>query len=94
MKNEKLFGDMTPKEIEEFEEKTNGKIIFNSLGENALSFQVTDQADIMLFIDKVDSTNGSYPNVFLLEPAQISNLYNLLADVVNSNPKTYTLISK
>lgn len=94
MEDQNLFNEMTIEQIEQFEKDTNGIVIFNSLGENALSFQVTDQADIMLFIDRVDSTNGSCPNVFLLEPAQIAYLHNLLADIINSNPKTYKQISK
>ena len=69
MSKQKLFGDMTPQEIEGFEKKTDGKIVFNSIGENAISFQVTDQADIIMYIDKVDLEDGAYPNVFLLDPS-------------------------
>lgn len=94
MSKQKLFGDMTPQEIEEFEKKTDGRIVFNSIGENALSFQVTDQADLMMYIDKVGRENGSYPNVFLLEPSQIVIIYNLLSEIIYANPKTYKQISK
>lgn len=91
MESNILFGGMTFEEVEKFELKTNGKVIFNSIGENAISFQKAENGTITLLIDKVKTNDNSYPNVFLFEPAQIANLYNMLTEIVNENPKTYNL---
>lgn len=92
MKN-KLFGNKTPEEIEAFEKQSNGIIVFNTIGVNAISLQCTDGADVLLYIDKMSKAkHTSCPDTFLLNEHEIVRVYNFLAEIINSNPDSYKVI--
>lgn len=81
MNKQRLFGDYTPEELEKFESETNGIVVFNSIGENAISFQVVDQVNVVLHIDRVEHNNNKenvHPDAFLLGPSEVARVYNLL----------------
>lgn len=90
----KLFADMNPEEIEAFEKESNGIIVFNNFGENAISLQCTDEADVILYIDKTSTVKDTlYPETFLLQPEEIVKMYNFFANIINANPKSYQIIN-
>lgn len=92
MANNKLFSEFTNEELEKFEKNSNGIIVFNNLGENAISLQCTDNADVILYVDKTSKAKSTlYPETFLLEPKEISKLYNFFAGIINTNPETYKI---
>lgn len=95
MSTQKLFGDMTPQEIEEFEKDSKGVIIFNGLGENAISFQESN-GSIVFYVDKImKGKNGkehdTYPNLFLLDKTDIVKLFNFLSGLIQANPQRFHL---
>ncbi|TDX83939.1 hypothetical protein [Epilithonimonas xixisoli] len=95
MAENKLFGDFNPEELEKFEKDTNGVVIFNGFGDNAISFQNTED-NVIFYVDKIDEASDdkehtAYPNLFLLDKGQIGKLYNFLAEFINANPETYKI---
>lgn len=89
---------MTPQEIEEFEKNSNGVIVFNGFGENAVSFQESGKS-IVFYADKIvhgknEEPHDTYPNLFNLDDSDIVKLMNFLYDFVRDKPERFHLNNK
>lgn len=91
MKTTGLFQDYTPKELEKFEKDSEGVVVFNLFGENAVSFQNTKDS-IIFYFDKVESKDDDdFPNLFQMEKSDVAKLYNFLTEYIKSHPECFKM---
>lgn len=88
-----LFGDYTPEELEKFEKDSNGIVVFNGFGENAISFQKSAES-IVFYADKIVNVKNEephyrFPNLFNLDDSDIVKLMNFLYGFVRANPDRF-----
>lgn len=89
--NNHLFGDKTPTEVEKFEKDSNGIILFNGVGENALSVQKSRET-FLLFADKINqSDKGDHPNLFIFSETDVCKMFNFLGEIIKKHPEKYIL---
>lgn len=86
-----IFGDMNPKEIEDFEKKTDGLIIHNSIGYNSL-FISPSINQLVVSADKIENGEDTdYPNRFFLSEQDLIRLYNFLGEFFIKRPNVYQI---
>lgn len=86
-----LFSNKTSKELKKFERESDGIIIFNSLGKNALTLQKIDRS-FVLYADQITSHHiGECPGLFTFSSNDICKLFNFLAEIIKENPEVYNL---
>ncbi len=84
-----LFSDWTFDKVEEFEKDSNGLILFNSTGENALSVQ-NHEGKLTIYPDRISSDEiTDYPSVFILHESDVVRLYKYMTEILKSNPDKY-----
>ena len=86
-----LFSNKTSKELKKFERESDGIVVFNSLGKNALTLQKIDRS-FVLYADQITSHHiGECPGLFTFSSNDICKLFNFLAEIIKENPKVYNL---
>lgn len=97
LKNNKmteLFSEKTSEEIEKFETESGGIVLFNQMGENALSLQKNGDS-FLLYPDRITSHHiGESPELFSFSNNDVCRLFNFLAEIINENPEVYNLDTK
>lgn len=91
--NNKLYGNMTAQEIKEFEILSQSLVINNGFGENSLCIQESE-GNLILFADKIDEENNSYPNLFHISDLDLSRLYNYIGNFLEKYPEKFQFIQK
>ena len=92
MAKNKIFGDMTFDEIEKFEKDTEGIVLLNETGENALAIQKSENF-LIIYADDVQEGSDTFPNLFMFSTQNIVKLYNFLSNIINSSPDKYKIIN-
>lgn len=89
-----LFSNKSQKEIRKFERESEGIVVFNSLGKNALTLQKIDRS-FVLYADQITSHHiGECPGLFTFSSNDICKLFNFLAEIINENPDMYNMDTK